>query len=489
MELFLKVDTDGNPTPKTEADRDIQLKRIRLEHRLGGVHDDLTVPLLRDVGLWYALSEVITPGAMARIRESGTFYHCIEHNPSAVEFGIFWLRAASVLGKLFTVKETSGVYRIVEKLVEKIEGLVHQNVRVHPCHRVVEIGAAKFPNEVELSIEKTETKEKETETKESRSAFAFTARTDHVILAVPRHPLRKLNGPFPVDVKERIDGITPLPLLKAFVVTDNAWWHEGMGAQSYAWSVPTRELHFFGGRQPNTTDGDRASGMIMLYTDEPAIRYWSNLIPEEHRSSVWWVPFAVGMDADEKLEAGTEPGLLEVLVRRLLVLPYPGLVSRLERLRDEVFSKVRMASAGLADELAEARTKKDARLLGAAGQILEVLDEASEDVKAEHRGVIHNAMREVFYEQRRKAARSSGGADGESKKSDLPDDAAQWENTFRIAKCVREKGDIDTSMVTTAAGTVLAYGIRDWSAEPYGGATHLWAPGSSYAIDPNAQTR
>ena len=57
-------------------DEQIQRKfaELRKEARLLG---DKSKPRLSQLGLWNALSEVISPGALARIRDNGTFYHLV----------------------------------------------------------------------------------------------------------------------------------------------------------------------------------------------------------------------------------------------------------------------------------------------------------------------------------------------------------------------------------------------------------------------------
>ena len=77
--------------------------RLRGRYKIGrhGEHLPNDTPLLASLGIWNGLSAVVTPGALARIRESGTFYHFIPYNVSAVEWGIFWLRQTSLLGRVY----------------------------------------------------------------------------------------------------------------------------------------------------------------------------------------------------------------------------------------------------------------------------------------------------------------------------------------------------------------------------------------------------
>ncbi len=65
-----------------------------------------------------------------------------------------------------------------------------------------------------------------------------------------------------------------------------------------------------------------------------------------------------------------------------------------------------------------------------------------------------------------------------------PEHLRGWGRALKIALDFRRKeGGIDHKEVQAEAEYVVAYGIRDWSAEPYGGAVHLWRPGSIWEED------
>jgi hypothetical protein len=121
------------------------------------------------------------------------------------------------------------------------------------------------------------------------------AEFDHVILALPRSPLVRLSENFPEDIRtEKLDSVIGFPLLKAFLVLRDPWWHDvpvppdldakekhlvetgkiPIMSHRNASTVPTRELHYFVRR-----DGRRRpTGMVMLYTDHPATEYWKTLV-------------------------------------------------------------------------------------------------------------------------------------------------------------------------------------------------------------------
>jgi len=433
--LFL-FEAGAEVDPLDRGAIDSNLSELREKQLLFGEGDN-AFPMLRDIGLWHGLSEVVTPGALAKIRESGTFYHCVANNPSAVEWGIFWLRQASVLGRLSTFAQSAphGVSTLVELLELKLDSFRKDGaVQIHRGTTVLGIEPAKRPTEVVLQITQAD----------RHSSHAFNIRTDHVVLALPQLPLRRLQEHFPEEVKTRIEAVEPLLLLKAFVITTNPWWRPGLKAQSYAWRVPTRELHFYPSEDPppQTTDG-----MIMLYTDQPAIHYWDVLLDvDERRTLVWKVAGEDGFDPQEEVDRNPF-GVLALLIRRLLIVPHPGLPGQINLLAKAIRDKL----GGLENQL----DAKGSHLLGFAQQLVELVES-----EPSHKTLVDAVLLEQIGPQ-------------------LP---ADWSSALKKALELRETGCIDPVDVAAEAAHVLAYGIRDWSAEPFGGAAHLWKPGASAVL-------
>jgi hypothetical protein len=454
-QVFCVADSvSGGVKPAHLEARDEALDSLRRQQRLWGDNPNTDMPLLRDIGLWHGLSEVLTPGAVARIRDSGTFYHCVANNPSAVEWGIFWLRQASVLGQLFTLDADHGVSSLVDQLKKKITRCTDESgrklVTIRPGFEVLQVEPGKRPTEVVLRIEQISL--------DGEKPHTFNIRTDHVILAVPRQPLLKLSEHFPLEVVDRIEGVAPLHLLKAFVVTSDPWWPPKFKAQSYAWRVPTRELHFYHQRdEPNGPKGP--NGMIMLYTDEPAIRYWDVLIPKGDRSAVFWRVFGESDTALQEVQANRF-GLLEMLIRRLLVLPHPGLAGGLEDRKKQFRRALERDAKAVRDALVALENNATGSLFGESERIVELL--RSDNPPEGAADAIDKALRLALGEL-------------------VPREPEDWLDAFRKGLCVRRTGVISTEAVDDRAKHVLAYGIRDWSAPPYGGAAHFWIPGHSWA--------
>nr|WP_281720613.1 FAD/NAD(P)-binding protein [Nitrosomonas nitrosa] len=125
--------------------------------------------------------------------------------------------------------------------------------------------------------------------------------TDHVILALPKLPLDKLETPLPQVLKENslekdaqqcraaLTSVKCLPLLKCFFVVEHPWWTEDRELNADAADVPTREITY-------SRSKDKTRGMIMIYTDHPAITFWSDYLrefkqaaePEQTHYTIWW---------------------------------------------------------------------------------------------------------------------------------------------------------------------------------------------------------
>ena len=292
-----------------EADQ-AYLDRLRQTARLRGRADG---PLLRDLGLWNALAEIVSPGALIRIRDGGTFYHFLQHNPSAVEWGIFWLRQASDHGdEIETI--AGGVGGLVDALEARIAATCGEYVRIVCNAQVVAVENAKRPGEVELTV------------KQGESSYHLQA--GHVILAVPQASFGDIAASFPPEIRDGLDSVMPLPLLKCFLVTDKPWWKPHTRAQSHAWLAPTRELHYFTyPEDPACPGADACSckatmGMVMLYTDVPSIEFWKGFIPRGDQTE------ALVYD-----EAKVEPGglLKRALVRHLLVEANPNIRAKIDQ--------------------------------------------------------------------------------------------------------------------------------------------------------------
>lgn len=389
-----------------------------------------SAPLLRDLGLWNALAETISPGALARIRDTGTFYHFIEYNPSAAEWGIFWLRQASTAGaRLMTFGSSApdGVGTLVDRLLEKLGELPNVKLQLHRAVRGIEAGDG---SGLELAVQD-----------DARLPV------DHVVLALPQAPLRRLADRFGDQVRRDVESVIPLPLLKAFLVVERPWWGVHAEAQSLAWLVPTRELHYFTlpGAQPGCPaerDPEASctcpvdAGMVMLYTDHPFIEFWRPLLPEAPQLNALTYVADAGIDETPRMFS-----LRRALVRQLLVDADPDIAAKINAQRARVEEGLVEALGRLGSELVRRGREPGATLAGAVGGHLRVCSEEERDI-----------LEELF----------SGlfGADH------------GW-----VPRLLRGPVDVLAERLDDGLADVVSYGIHDWSGEPFGGAAHCWKPG------------
>jgi hypothetical protein len=243
--------------------------RLRSEEQLLEDEDQLLedekeeVRPLYTIGFWNALAHVLSPGAVGKIRDLATFYHLMPENPSAAEQTIFWLRLFRSDAQLSTIRE--GVEIVVNNLVEKLNKFDERDVVLLKNTTVTQVSPGDMrKHKVRLTVESAQL---------ALNYYEF----DHVIFALPQWPLRRLASAFPKPIQKHIEEVIAFSLLKVFVVVDNPWWDEKIRPQHGAHMVPTRELHY---QYKDAKNGHSPVGMMMIYTDRPAARYWQPYVLE-----------------------------------------------------------------------------------------------------------------------------------------------------------------------------------------------------------------
>ena len=102
----------------------------------------------------------------------------------------------------------------------------------------------------------------------------FTENAPHVLLPAPKAALKPLAEAFPAEIQADLDAVVGFRLLKAFLCMRRpSWWEKLPAPQTAAWTVPTRELHYF-------EDPSQHNAMMLLSPDEPAASYWAPSIEE-----------------------------------------------------------------------------------------------------------------------------------------------------------------------------------------------------------------
>jgi hypothetical protein len=213
---------------------------------------------LCDMGFWNLLSEVLSHLAVLRIRDWGSYYHLIGENPNAAEHLIMWLRAIKSSESLRGIRGGMGL--IVHRLVNRLRSApCSDHVTLHPNHTLASLNPAREPHGgVTLDF-----------------ANGTSIVADEVILAMPKRPLERLNLP---RLAHELDKVQDIPLLKVFFVIDQPWWEDDRPPNRFAADLPTREVHYW-------KSADKTRGVMMVYTDRPALHFWSDYLGPEDRGA------------------------------------------------------------------------------------------------------------------------------------------------------------------------------------------------------------
>ncbi|MGD0237544.1 MAG: FAD-dependent oxidoreductase [Syntrophorhabdales bacterium] len=215
---------------------------------------------LYNTGFWNVLSAVLSHRALTKIINYGTFYHSIHQNLSAAECIIFWLRGLHPNETMVGIKE--GAEAVITKLVERLSSLQPEPIPLYRNHKLVDIQEEDGQYlRLELS---------------ALPGRSVTVYARHMVLALPRSPLRKLASFFPDAIVRLIDSVIPIPLFKCFYVTKEPWWNQHTLPQTGASSVPTRELHYY-----YREEGAEKRGMVMVYGDSPSRHFWQSFITQD----------------------------------------------------------------------------------------------------------------------------------------------------------------------------------------------------------------
>jgi monoamine oxidase len=204
------------PAIAPEYDFDI----LRRTARQGGKSNG---ELLYTRGFWNALSDVLSHRAVLKIRDLGNFYHLIAENPNAIEWIIFWLNGFQPNDRLVGIK--GGSAQLTKELLKQLHQFENftlvNSQELRGLRSEGEMVRLYFQGEVEEVLAK------------------------RVILALPKQPLLRLSPYIPEIIQKALDTVIEIPLLKLFFVTDAPWWDEDTPPQTGAYTLPTREMHYY----------------------------------------------------------------------------------------------------------------------------------------------------------------------------------------------------------------------------------------------------
>ena len=338
---------DGEPGKCTPKNSDYQ--RIREQFKINGHH-------LWDLGFWNLMSDVLSHYAVVKVRDWGTYYHFLHENLNAAEWLIFWLKNIKGTQKLRGIR--GGMSRLIYALIfelclilDRKSGRERWTKSLNEAFNshLIKSGDEDDVDKKSLSYKKfcklSEATQRELikdgltgcsnaialrhklnriELDDGGFRLSFvnqnTAKPSdsviakEVILALPKQPLMNLNlsetfSKPPTDRngqtrsrsksrqwKNEIDSfdkalnsVKCLPLLKCFFVLENPWWEDDRPLNKYAADIPTREISYYKSK-------DKTKGLIMIYTDHPAISFWSDYLRKfksaaevsQERYTFWW---------------------------------------------------------------------------------------------------------------------------------------------------------------------------------------------------------
>jgi len=215
---------------------------IRRNIRINGIY-------LRDMGFWNLLSEVLSHLAVLRIRDWGSYYHLVSENPNAAEHLVLWLRSIKSTNSLRGIR--GGMELLVTELARRLTP--DRGVQLHTGRTVVAVEAAHDSSPYNVRL---------------RFGDGAAVRARDVVLALPKRPLEKLDL---APLRQDLDAVMSIPLLKVFFVIDQPWWEDNRPANRFAGDLPTREIHYWKSQ-------DRSKGVLMVYTDRPALQFWTDYL-------------------------------------------------------------------------------------------------------------------------------------------------------------------------------------------------------------------
>ena len=273
--------------------RDEQYQVIRTRARFLGTP-------LHQMGFWNVLGSVLSHMATVKLRDWGSFYHLVGDNPSAAEWIIFWLRAMRSTDALVGIR--GGMDWIVYKACAQLgfrrdESDTRELSGEDPSPRYHSGIGHTAPNQVQaqLCMEMALRRVHEVEgqpielTFEDPHGQAHVVKARQVILALPQAPLQSIIFESSRDAPSQalwnkafatmLDAVMPIPLLKVFMVVDNPFWEDNRPANQYAYTVPTREVHYW-------KSVDKRTGLLMLYSDRPSNQFWNDYLTTSFREDL-----------------------------------------------------------------------------------------------------------------------------------------------------------------------------------------------------------
>lgn len=221
---------------------------------------------LRNIGFWNVLKHFLSSEAFLLAHDGFGFLSVIS-NWNAPEAFKWLLTDFSPHQRFQTIPD--GVIQIVEKLEQRLEGVIQKNHTLRDVHREGKRFQLRF------------------EGKEDEDVWVWA---DHVVLAIPPNALgriRLFDGVNQVkpkverDWKQLIHCSRPHRLAKIVLAYEDPWWQHTRipGAESgrLFTDLPMRQIHYFGPKWlAENRWGDKATShsLVMVYNDSHYEAFW-----------------------------------------------------------------------------------------------------------------------------------------------------------------------------------------------------------------------
>lgn len=273
--------------------REEQYQVIRTRARFIGT------PLCQ-MGFWNVLGSVLSHMATVKLRDWGSFYHLVGDNPNAAEWIIFWLRAMRSTDSLVGIRGGMDwiIYRACTHLGFKRDESDARDTSGEDRSPRYKSGVGRTAtNQVQAQLWMDMPLRRVNEA-EGASGINLTferhgrphiVHAKQVILALPQAPLQRIVFESSRDEAAQaawnsafttlLDAVMPVPLLKCFMVVDNPFWEDNRPANQYAYTVPTREVHYW-------KSADKRTGLLMLYSDRPGNQFWTDYLTNDFRQDL-----------------------------------------------------------------------------------------------------------------------------------------------------------------------------------------------------------
>ncbi|MCH9757362.1 MAG: FAD-dependent oxidoreductase [Gammaproteobacteria bacterium] len=212
---------------------------------------------LHQQGVWNVFSDVLSYEAIEFLREKGAYYNMKNDNHNAANWIAFLLDFRLLAQSSYI--PVGGMVQAI-RLIEA--ELISLGVDFYFEHHLDDM-TQQDPATTLLSFSHTSSEHAVTQ---------FTA--EHVVLAMPQYPLKKLASCFPKTIRTLLDSIMPIPILWVTATMKNPPWKLGAKPTNGEYA-PIRTAHL----EYKERDGE-SYGLAMFYCDAPWHQYWRHFVKD-----------------------------------------------------------------------------------------------------------------------------------------------------------------------------------------------------------------